>query len=59
MQREKQPIKILRQSDVCHLAGKGVLKLFFCVTVETIQLVKSWFQPIKNEFSQQYFENLF
>jgi len=29
MQREKQPIKILGQSVVCHLAGKGVLKLYF------------------------------
>jgi len=29
MQREKQPIKVSRQSVVCHLAGKGVLKLFF------------------------------
>jgi len=29
MQREKQPIKVSRQSVVCHLAGKEVLKLFF------------------------------
>jgi len=29
MQREKQLIKVLRQSVVCHLSGKGVLKLFF------------------------------
>jgi len=29
MQREKQPIKVSRQSVVCHLAGKRVLKLFF------------------------------
>jgi len=54
MQREKQPIKVLRQSVVCHLAGKGVLETIFwisCVTAETIQMVKSWFQPIESKFS--------
>jgi len=29
MQREKKPIKVSRQSVVCHLAGKAVLKLSF------------------------------
>ena len=29
MQREKQSIKVLRQSVVCHLAGKGVFETFF------------------------------
>ena len=33
MQREKQPIKVLRQSVVCHLTGKGVLKMFFELVV--------------------------
>ena len=54
MQREKQPIKVLRQSVVCHLASKGVFETVFwisCVTAETIQPVKSWFQPIKSKFS--------
>jgi len=29
MQKVKRPIKVSRQSVVCHLAGKVVLKLFF------------------------------
>ena len=54
MQRKKQTIKVSRQSVVCHLAGKGVFETVFwisCITAETIQLVKSQFQPIKCEFS--------
>jgi len=37
MQREKQPIKVLRQSVVCHLADKGVLKLFFESVVKLLE----------------------
>jgi len=33
IQREKQTIKVSRQSVVCHLAGKGVLNLFFFESV--------------------------
>jgi len=54
MQREKQPIKVSRQLVVCHLAGKGVFETVFlisCITTETIQPVKSQFQPIKCKFS--------
>jgi len=54
MQREKQPIKVSRQSVVCHLADKEFFETFVwisCITAETIQPVKSWFQPIKSKFS--------
>jgi len=53
MQREKQPIKVSRQSVVFHLASKGVFETVSwigCIT-ETIQLDKPQFQPIKCEFS--------
>ena len=46
MQREKQPIKVSRQSVVCQLAGKRVFETFFwisCITVKIIQSVKSQF----------------